>query len=59
MQDSKTPKVEPYWRHRSALLVNRKLRITDNVDEQDVRDLQLNFLTSASIFAASYASEKT
>jgi hypothetical protein len=31
------------------LLVNRKLRITHNVDEQDMRDLQLDFLFNLSL----------
>ena len=30
--------------HRGALLIHRKLRITNDVNEQDMRDLQLDFL---------------
>src|SRR6266704_5493338 len=31
-----------------ALLINYQLRVTDNVDEQDVRDLELNFFLNLS-----------
>jgi hypothetical protein len=34
--------------NRRALIVNRKLRVANDVDEQDMRDLQLNFFLNLS-----------
>jgi hypothetical protein len=34
--------------NRRALMINRKLGVTDDVDEQDVRDLKLDFFLNLS-----------
>src|SRR5260370_39504613 len=44
--------------HR-LLFINRKLRVTDNVDEQDMRDLQLNLFLNLSGHAVKLRENKS